>query len=325
MHAIVLFSFLQVSFCFQSSYGHSLKDCWSVCCTDTGELIVSGRTDAERNEIHHYTLDGKLKQKLPHPPGCNHLNVSLLQVKVAGHPYIAMSNSDSQVISLYNMESGSHSVAWKGSGKEGEPHPEHMSHGGPHELIAINREGGYASSKSITVFDTRNTKFKIKVGAIPVDMCARNVSYIEIPGREGLALVSDGQEGGKVNAVSTGSQKIVWSLGYNEIGRRWRPCGLCSDMLGQVYVIDWSSDSILVAKGQSGKIVHKMWTPMLANSSPGLALMWCDSKTSLIPLLIVHGMFRSYPEDDTYKVIYFQLANSAPDVNQNTFMESTHL
>ena len=136
----------------ESRFEVPLELCYSMCTTKDGDIIITGAMDVKYEErpgepfpvkvsskdrIHWYNKDGKFKKKIPRFVSiCSHSveYYGLLEVKVEGVMYIAVSCEFCRSINLYNPASNGYITAIKSS----ELRPSKMCHAGQAEICAIN-------------------------------------------------------------------------------------------------------------------------------------------------------------------------------------------
>ncbi len=233
-----------------------LQLCKSMCCLQSGDVIVSGtldRRDPQPNtyEIHWYKQDGTFHKTIPHPGKCDHYSIGVLEVQIQGTSYIALSCYICKAINLYNIETGKHVEAFSSK----EVAPGQMCTGDDNEICAT-------SKTKVVIFDSTTTKFTIKHETNP-DHRVEFLSYINHPELGGIIITIQGCPLYKIDGRSRETGEWLYSLGGKDenggdkkvYGRYWRPIGLCTDGT-HCYVADMKNKRVVVYNGATGEVTQ---------------------------------------------------------------------
>ncbi len=256
-----------------------LQLCKSMCCLQSGDIVVSGtldRQDPQPNtyEIHWYQKNGTFHKKIPHPGNCRHYSIGVLELQIEGTFYIVMSCYICKAINLYNIETGIFTEAFSST----EVSPGQMCIGGPNELCATNK-------KKLVVFDTATTEFTIKHELDPGSR-AEFLSYIGQHEIGGILITTDGCPFYKVYGRKLETGDLLYSHGGKDekgadqkvAGKYWRPFGICTDGT-HVYIADMKNKRVIIFNGVTGKITQTL-TP--GNVEKVVDTCWYEEQGHLV-------------------------------------------
>ncbi len=233
------------------------------------------------------------------------LHYSFLQVEIEKFTYVAVSCTECRLIRLYNPRQRLWVIAYKYKPTiiQDPVAPSHLCHGGPEELIALDKD-----NSSILIFDIHNVHFKLKCFPIslPRGIVAEYVSCSESENYGQLLITSTTDANGRCDiiAMATHTLDTMWSFpekltGKTSAGHQSensdehmenkqsqmgsRPAVICSDGKGRLFVAAQADDSILVLDGCTGQVIQVL--PVTELQGQRIKQMeWSDSNSHLIIL-----------------------------------------
>ena len=239
------------------------------------------------------------------------LYYSFLQVEIEKFKYVAVSCTECRLIRLYNPRQRLWVIAYnyKPTIIQNAVAPSHLCHGGPEELIALDKD-----NSSILIFDIHNVHFNLKY--FPISLPRGIIAdYVSCSGSENygqLLITSTTDAHGRcdINAMTTHTLDAMWSFperltsktsaGHqrensdehmentqSQLGSR--PAVICSDGQGRLFVAAQADDSILVLDGCTGQVIQVL--PVAELKGQRIKQMeWSNSNSHLIILHQVYNM-----------------------------------
>ncbi len=270
--------------------------CKSMCCTEDGGVIVSGTTDKSEPsmdtfKIHWYNRDVSFKQVVPHPKGCAHYSIGVVEVTIQGEKYVATCCYMCKVISLYSPRTGQHTIAYK----QEDVAPFKICRGGPKELCAI-------SKKKVIVFDTSTTEFTIKSELDFGGGRAEYLSYYKHPEEGGVIVTTEGNPFFQAQVCSISTGKLLFKIGGKDkegqvvpvAGSNWAPLGVCTNGY-DMFIADMRTQRVIMLDGETGRVIQTVAPPQLGKV---VNVAWFEKERHLVA---------EYEKDDKCYVSYFDM------------------
>ncbi len=182
----------------------------------------------------------------------------MLQVEIEKFQYVAVSCTECKLIRLYNPRNRLWTLAYRYRRTlvQNAVAPSHLCHGGPGELIALDKE-----NSSILVFDIQSQHFRLKYFPIslPIDIVEKFVSSSESDDAGQLLVTSCTNASGAINmnAIATETLRNIWSFQKSlPLEKEPQTAAICSDGRGRLFVSSQADCTILVLDGSTGKVIQ---------------------------------------------------------------------